>query len=105
MLARLSDLQMENLQLTTVSQRREVTESPYARQKEIGTTADRGKSWKSLDLLANGSLRDRHVKLAILCAEDGIALVSQFMKVRVVGPHIHRKFKLANETRATHEGP
>ena len=90
--------------LTTISQACKVTERLNSGQKEIGTTPDRGKGWESLDLLSNGALWDRHVKRAVLCAEYGITLVSQFMKVWVVGPHIHREFQLPDKTRTPNKG-
>src|SRR5579864_7789706 len=87
----------------TITQRRQVSERPYTRQKEVSAASDRGESWQALDLFPNGPLWDGHVKAAVLCAENGIALVSQLVKVWVVRPHIHRKFKLADEARTAHE--
>src|SRR6476620_8189227 len=75
-----------------------------SRQEKIRTTADRGKSCQPADLFPNGALRNGHVKGAILGAENGVALVSQFMKVRIVCPYIHVKFELTDKTRAAHEG-
>src|SRR5258705_10655067 len=85
------------------TQRRQVSERVYTRQKEVSAASDRGESWQALDLFPNGPLGDGHVKGAILCAKNRIALVSQLVKVWVVRPHIHRKFKLADEARATDE--
>ena len=103
MAACLSVLPNRTLALITISQRREITESFDAGQEEIRAAPDRAKSRQSPDFFSNGSLRNGHVKSAILCAEYGITLVSQFMEVRIVGPHIHREFKLADKARAANE--
>ena len=42
-------------------------------------------------------------KLPSCVPKDRIALVSQFVKVWIVRPHIHRKFKLADEARTADE--
>src|SRR5438876_436013 len=87
----------------TITQRRQVSERPYTRQKEVSAGSDRGESWQALDLFPNGPLWDGHVKSAVLCTENRVALVSQLVKVWVVRPHVHRKFKLADEARTAHE--
>src|SRR6266513_187294 len=86
----------------TITQRPQVSERLYTRQKEVSAGSDRGESRQADDLFPNGPLWDGHVKSAVLCTENRIALVSQFVKVWVVRPHIHRKFKLAE---ADHKSP
>src|SRR4029077_4639356 len=87
----------------TSTQRRQMSERLDTRQKEVSTASDRGESGQALDLFPNSPLWDSHVKSAVLRTENGIVLVSQLVKVWVVRPHIHRKFKLANEARTAHE--
>jgi hypothetical protein len=87
----------------SIIQRCQVSERFYARQKEVSAASDGCKSWQALDLFPDGPLWDGHVKSAVLRAENGIVLVSQLVKVWVVRPHIHRKFKLADEARTADE--
>src|SRR5260370_42304884 len=87
----------------TITQRHQVSERLYTGQKEVSAASDGGESRQADDLFPNGPLWDGHVKSAVLCAENRIALVSQFVKVWVVRPHIHRKFKLADEARTANE--
>src|SRR5947199_5160210 len=87
----------------TITQRPQVSERLYTGQKEVSAGSDRGESWQALDLFPNGPLWDGHVKSAVLCTENWVALVSQLVKVWVVRPHVHRKFKLADEARTAHE--
>src|SRR5579864_5193917 len=87
----------------TITQRRQVSERLYTGQKEVSAASDRGESWQALDLFPNRPLWDGHVKAAVLCTKNRIALVSQLVKVWVVRPHVHRKFKLADEARTADE--
>src|SRR5436309_1121647 len=87
----------------TITQRPQVSERLYTGQKEVSAASDGGESRQADDLFPNGPLWDGHVKSAVLCTENRIALVSQFVKVWVVRPHIHRKFKLADEARTANE--
>src|SRR5436309_14811237 len=87
----------------TITQRPQVSERLYTGQKEVSAASDGGESRQADDLFPNGPPWDGHVKSAVLCTENRIALVSQFVKVWVVRPHIHRKFKLADEARTANE--
>ena len=87
----------------TITQRRQISKRFYTRQKEVSAASDRGESRQALDLFPNGPLGDGHVEGAILCTKNRIALVPQLVKVWVVRPHIHRKFKLADEARTADE--
>ena len=51
-------------------------EGSYTRQEEVSAASNGGESRQARDFLANGPLRDRHVKRAILGAEERIALVA-----------------------------
>src|SRR6478672_374589 len=87
----------------TSTQRSQISERLDTWQKEVSAASDRGESGQALDLFPNRPLWDGHVKTAVLRTENRIVLVSQLVKVWVVRPHIHRKFKLADEARTAHE--
>src|SRR6476469_3615084 len=87
----------------TSTQRSQISERLDTWQKEVSAASDGGESGQALDLFPNRPLWDGHVKCAVLCTENRIALVSQFVKVWVVRPHIHREFKLADEARTADE--
>src|SRR5204863_6262981 len=65
----------------TITQRPQVSERLYTGQKEVSAASDGGESRQADDLFPNGPLWDGHVKSAVLCTENRIALVSQFVKV------------------------
>src|SRR5690348_18321697 len=85
----------------TIAQGHQVSECTDARQKEVSPAAYRCESRQASDLFSNGPFGDAYVKCAVLSPEDGIALVPQLMKIRIIRPHIHRKLKLTNQTCAT----
>src|SRR5258706_11214810 len=87
----------------TIAQGRQVSECPDAWQKEVSPASYRGESRQASDLFPNGPFGDGHIKRAVLGPEDGIALVPQLMKIRIIRPHIHRKLKLADKACATDE--
>src|SRR6266849_5314872 len=84
-----------------ITQGCQVSERPYAWQKEVRPAAYGREGRQAPDLFPDGTLWHGHVKCAILSAENGIALVTQFVKVWVVGPHVHRKLKLAHQACTT----
>src|SRR5262244_2074548 len=79
-------------------------ESPDAGQKEVSATPYCGERGQAADLFSDGPLGDGHVEGAILGSKDGIALVAQFVKIRVICPDIHRKFKLPDQAGASNKG-
>src|SRR6266404_169765 len=87
----------------TIAQGRQVSECSDAWQKKVSPTSDRGESLQARDLFPNWPFGDGHVKRAVMGPEDGISLVPQFMEIRIICPHIHRKLKLADKACATDE--
>src|SRR5947207_13792168 len=88
----------------TITQRPQVLERLYTGQKEVSAASDGGASRQADDLFPNGPLWDGHVNSAVLCTVNRIALVSQFVNVWVVGPHLQRDFQLANEALPANDG-
>src|SRR5262245_2266437 len=73
--------------------KKKVSSTPYGREcRQAG------------DLLPDRTLGDLELQRAILRADDWIVLVAEFMKIRIVDPHVLRELKLANETGTTHKG-
>src|SRR5258705_10450291 len=93
----------KNFGSNRITQGHQVTERLDTWQKEVSAASDRGESWQALDLFPNRPLWDGHVKGAVLSTKNRIVLVPQLVKVWVVRPHIHRKFKLSDEARPPHE--
>src|SRR3974390_1640273 len=79
-------------------------ERPNAGQEEVRSASNCCEGRQALDFFSDLSLGAGHVERAILCSEDGIALIAQFVKIRVIHPDVHGKFELANEAGATDKG-
>ena len=52
------------------------------------------------DLFPDGPLWDGHVVRAVMRADERIALVSELVKLRIVGPHVLREFELPDQAGA-----
>src|SRR5262245_53905466 len=79
---------------------REIPKRLDSGQEEISTASYGRKRWYSLYLPLDGPLRNRNIVRTVLRAEDWIALVSQLVEIRIIGPDIHGKFKLTHEAGA-----
>src|SRR3954463_7666653 len=65
---------------------------------------DSRKGWKARYFLADRSFRNGDVERAVLIADDRVAFVPEFMKIRVVDPDVLCKLELPHEARTNHEG-
>src|SRR3954453_10189637 len=82
----------------------EESKRPDTGKKEVRPTPNRGERGQTLVPFANGAFRNCHIERAVVIADDRVALVVQILELRIVDPDVHRKFKLANQTRAADEG-
>src|SRR5246127_2776984 len=91
------------LMVSPSGERGQVSEAVEAGQKKICPAGERGEGRQPLENLANGTLGDLEFHRAVLCSADRIALVSQFVKVAVVDPHVLCELELAHQAGADDE--
>src|SRR4051794_35859033 len=95
---------MEGLLLCGSAVRREIPQGLQPGQKEIGAAFHAGESRQSLDRLSNRAPGNLELERPVVIADDGIALVAELVKIRIVRPDVLRELELTDEARADHEG-
>src|SRR5262249_51762148 len=67
---------------------REVAERFDTWQEKVGAALYSGEGWQAGDFLTDRTLGDLKFKGTVLIANNGVAFVTKFVKVRPVGPNV-----------------
>src|SRR5215831_16216353 len=86
-----------DLSLADIAECREISERLDAREKEVGAASHGGEGGQAGDFFADRTLRDFVFERAVLGPDDRVALVTELVKIPVVGPDVLGEFELADE--------
>src|ERR1700757_1860552 len=91
------------LMVSPAGERGQVSEAVETGKKKVCPAGEGGEGRQPFENLANRTLGDLVFQCAVLCSADRIALVSQFVKVAVVDPHVLCELELAHQAGADDE--